>query len=60
MVRQKRFIRELQSYHDHLVDRFNKGGDYVDSHPDDQKAIRLYNDIIKELAEVEKLLNTYK
>lgn len=59
MKERERFINELNQYHEYLTTRFNNGSDYVDSHPEDIKSYIAYENIIKELSHVEKLVNYF-
>lgn len=50
----------LFKYYNQLVERFNNGFEYLENNPNDERAIRLYEDLIKETSEVERLVNYYK
>ena len=56
------FKKSLIKYHEHLTKRFNNGGDYIDKNncDKDSKEYIAYRNIIKELSQVELLLNFYK
>lgn len=59
MNHREKFIRELNSYYHYLVSRFNNGSNYLSTHTEDIKAMKVYNCIIKELSELEKLMIFY-
>jgi len=56
------FKKSLTKYHEYLTQRFNNGGDYIDKNNCDEssKEYIAYRNIIKELSQVELLLNFYK
>lgn len=54
------FKNILLEYYSQLVERFNNGFEYLENNPNDERAIRLYEDLIKETSEVERLVNYYK
>lgn len=54
------FQNILLEYYSQLVERFNNGFEYLENNPNDERAIRLYEDLIKETSEVERLVNYYK
>jgi len=62
MKQRVRFEKVLSDYHEHLTQRFNNGGDYIDKNNCDvcSKEYIAYQNIIKELSQVESLLNYYK
>lgn len=59
MKERERFINELNQYHAYLTTRFTNGSNYVDSRPGDIKSYIAYENIIKELSHVEKLVNYF-
>ena len=62
MKRRFQFEKELNAYYNYLLKRFNNGANYVDEHncDKDSKEHKVYESIIKELSQVELLLNYYK
>ena len=52
------FMKVLNNYYNHLLKRFNNGYDYC-SNTDDKKAMRVYENLIKELATIEGVKNFY-
>lgn len=59
MNHREKFTNELNSYYQYLLNRFNNGSDYLKTHTEDMKAMRVYNCIIKELSELENLMIFY-
>ena len=61
MKRRFQFEKELNAYYNYLLERFNNGANYVDEHncDKDSKEYKAYESIIKELSQVELLLNYY-
>lgn len=57
-----RFEKVLDEYYGHLLERFKNGGEYVDENDCDEgsKEYKAYESIIKELSQVESLINYYK
>ena len=53
------FIKALNSYYQHLLNRFNNGYDYCSKNKYDKKAIQVYEHLIKELATIEAVKNFY-
>lgn len=63
MKEKEKFICNLNKYYNHLLDRFDNGSKYVCNMKNNIYGTReyvAYENIIKELSEVEKLLNYYK
>jgi len=62
MKQRVRFEKVLDDYYSHLTQRFNNGGNYIDKNncDEDSKEYIAYRNIIKELSQVESLLNFYK
>ncbi|MGL5764211.1 MAG: hypothetical protein ACRCX8_01090, partial [Sarcina sp.] len=61
-ARQK-FVSQLEQYYEHLLDRLGKGSVYLNNMKGDvynSKEYKIYENLIKELSEVEKLINYYK
>lgn len=54
-----KFKNELNSYYQYLLNRFNNGSNYLKTHTDDVKAMKVYNDIIRELSQLEILMDFY-
>jgi len=62
MKQRVRFEKVLDDYYNHLLQRFNNGGEYIDKNNCDEgsKEYKAYKSIIDELSQVELLLNFYK
>lgn len=62
MKQRARFEKYLNEYYNHLLERFDNGGKYIDKHNcrEDSKEYKAYESIIDELNQVELLLNYYK
>lgn len=62
MKQRVRFKKVLDDYCNHLLERFKNGGKYIDKNNCDEssKEYIAYKNIIKELSQVELLLNYYK
>lgn len=62
MKQRVRFEKYLNEYYNHLLDRFENGGKYIDEHNcrEGSKEYKAYESIIDELSQVELLLNYYK
>lgn len=62
MKQRVRFEKELNNYYNHLLERFENGGNYIDKNNcnESSKEYKAYESIIKELSQVESLINYYK
>lgn len=61
-ARQK-FSNQLEQYYEHLLERLDKGSEYLNNMKGDvynSKEYGVYENLIEETSEVEKLLNYYK
>ena len=59
MKERKRFQKALNDYYKHLLIRFNKGSDYIDTHNDDVAAIKEWKIIKEELKLIESMIILY-
>lgn len=50
----------LFKYYNQLIDKFDNLYDYLEENPDNNNAIKIYEKLIKEISEVERLVNYYK
>ena len=53
------FVKELNNYYFYLLNRWEKGSDYLTKNPDDEKALRVYKGITNELKLLQELKNFY-
>lgn len=62
MKQRARFEKYLNEYYNYLSQRLEKGGNYIDKNNCDEssKEYKAYESIIKELSQVELLLNYYR
>lgn len=62
MKQRMRFEKVLTDYYKHLLERFKNGGDYIDKNNcnESSKEYKAYESIIKELSQVESLIDYYR
>lgn len=62
MKQRVRFEKYLDDYYKHLLERLENGGNYIDKNNcnESSKEYKAYESIIKELCQVESLINYYK
>lgn len=62
MKQRARFEKYLDDYYNHLIERLKNGGSYIDKNNcnESSKEYKAYESIIKELSQVESLINYYK
>lgn len=59
-MEQEDFKKHLKEYYSYLLFRLDKGSSYLEKNSNNVKAQELYQEIVEELAEIEKLMNFYK
>lgn len=59
MKERNKFKKALNDYYKHLLIRFNKGSEYIDSHNDDAKGIKEWELIKEELKLIESMIILY-
>ena len=60
MKERKKFEKALNDYYKHLIIRFNRGSEYIDSHNDDTKGIKEWEFIKEELKLIESMIILYE
>ena len=60
MKERNKFKKALNGYYKHLLIRFNRGSDYIDTHNDDITAIKEWKTIKEELKLVESMIILYE
>lgn len=60
MKERNKFKKALNDYYKHLLIRFNKGSDYIDTHNDDVKGIKEFDLIKEELKLIESMIILYE
>lgn len=58
MRERENFIKTLNDYYQHLIKRFNNGYDYCLKN-DNEKAIQVYEYLVKEISTIEAVKNFY-
>lgn len=53
------FVKKLNDYYSHLLNRWENGSEYLTKNTDDKKAIQVYEHLIKELATIEAVKKFY-
>ena len=59
MKERKKFKKNLNDYYKHLLIRFNRGSDYIDTH-NDPKAVKEWEMIKEELKLIESMTILYE
>lgn len=59
-MEQEDFKKHLKEYYSYLLFRLDKGAKYLEGNSNNIKAQELYQEIVRELAGIEKLMNFYK
>ena len=60
MKERMKFQKALNDYYKHLIIRFNRGCEYIDSHNDDAKGIEEWELIKEELKLIESMIILYE
>ena len=53
------FVKKLNDYYFHLLTRWENGSEYLTKNPNNEKALQVYEHLIKELATIEAVKNFY-
>lgn len=53
------FVKKLNDYYSHLLNRWKNGSEYLTKNPDDEKSLKVYKGMTQELKLLQELKKFY-
>lgn len=59
MKKREEFVKRLNDYYFHLLNRWENGSEYLTKNPNDEKSLKVYKGMTQELKLLQELKNFY-